>query len=67
MIVQNKDEIAVPLELAAIPTPKEFREAVESLSPEQRRFAQAIASSAASCHHYTRTALLHLSIPCISQ
>ena len=39
-IVQNKAEITVPLELSAIPTPKEFKEAIESLSETQRQFAQ---------------------------
>ena len=41
MIVQNKDDFKLPLLLDEIPTPKEFRKAVESLSPEQRRFAKA--------------------------
>merc|ERR1719428_1503355 len=40
-IVQNKDELSIPLELSTIPTPKEFRDAIESLSPEQQRFAKA--------------------------
>ena len=41
MIVQNKDDFKLPLLLDEIPTPKEFRDAIESLSPEQRRFAEA--------------------------
>jgi hypothetical protein len=41
MIVQNKDEIIIPLDLEQIPTPKQFRDAIESLSPEQQRFAKA--------------------------
>jgi hypothetical protein len=41
MIVQNKDEIHIPLSLEQIPTPKAFRDAIESLSPEQQRFAKA--------------------------
>jgi hypothetical protein len=41
MIVQNKDEITIPLDLEQIPTPKQFRDAIESLSPEQQRFAKA--------------------------
>jgi hypothetical protein len=41
MIVQNKDEIYIPLSLEQIPTPKAFRDAIESLSPEQQRFARA--------------------------
>jgi hypothetical protein len=40
VIVQNKDELTIPLTLSAIPTPKAFREAVESLSPKQREFAK---------------------------
>eukprot|EP00754_Rhynchopus_humris_P033535 Rhum_TRINITY_DN15470_c7_g12::Rhum_TRINITY_DN15470_c7_g12_i2::g.158711::m.158711 len=41
MIVQNKDDFKLPLLLDEIPTPKEFRDAIESLSPEQQRFAKA--------------------------
>jgi hypothetical protein len=41
MIVQNKDEITIPLDLEQISTPKQFRDAIESLSPEQQRFAKA--------------------------
>ncbi len=41
IIVQNKDELLLPLLLETIPTPKEFRDAIESLSPEQQRFAKA--------------------------
>jgi len=40
-IVQNKDELTIPLELSTIPTPKEFRDAIQSLSPEQQQFAKA--------------------------
>ncbi len=40
-IVQNKDRMVIPLLLETIPTPKEFRDAIESLSPEQQRFAKA--------------------------
>lgn len=40
-IVQNKDELSIPLEVSTIPTPKEFKDAIESLSPEQQRFAKA--------------------------
>jgi hypothetical protein len=43
-IVQNKDELKIPLDLSTIPTPKEFKNAIESLSPEQRAFAKAIRS-----------------------
>ena len=40
MIVQNKDEFELPLDLETIPTPKEFRDAIESLSPEQQEFCK---------------------------
>jgi hypothetical protein len=40
-MVQNRDEVCVPLEAAALPTPKAFRDAIASLSPEQQRFAKA--------------------------
>ena len=36
IIVQNKDELTLPLELETIPAPQEFRDAIESLSPEQQ-------------------------------
>jgi hypothetical protein len=41
IIVDNKDLVKIPLMLEQIPTPKEFRDAIESLSPEQQRFARA--------------------------
>lgn len=41
VILQNKDLVKIPLLLEQIPTPKEFRDAIESLSPEQQRFARA--------------------------
>lgn len=41
IIIQNKDDVLVPLLLEQIPTPKEFRDSIESLSPEQQRFAKA--------------------------
>jgi hypothetical protein len=44
MIVQNKDEIVIPLELETIPSAKEFKDAISSLSPEQQRFAKAFRS-----------------------
>lgn len=44
MIVQNKDDITIPLNLETIPTPKEFGDAIASLSPEQQRFARAFRS-----------------------
>jgi len=40
-IVQNKDELTIPLNLSTIPTPKEFKDAIESLSPEMQSFAKA--------------------------
>ncbi|CAE7258025.1 unnamed protein product [Symbiodinium necroappetens] len=40
-IVQNKDELTIPLELSVIPTPKEFKDAIASLSPSQQAFAKA--------------------------
>jgi len=41
-VVQNQDELAIPLQLATIPTPQEFHDAIESLSPEMQGFAKAI-------------------------
>jgi len=43
-IVQNKDELQIPLDMSTIPTPKEFKDAIESLSPEQQNFAKAFRS-----------------------
>jgi len=40
-IVQNKDELTIPLDMSTIPTPKEFKDAIASLSPEQQQFAKA--------------------------
>ena len=40
LIVQNKDEVTLPLLLETLPTPKAFRDAIASLSPEQQRFAR---------------------------
>eukprot|EP00474_Spongospora_subterranea_P010859 CRZ11317.1 hypothetical protein [Spongospora subterranea] len=44
IIVQNKDEVVIPLLSEQIPSAKEFRDAIESLSPEQQRFAKAMRS-----------------------
>eukprot|EP01050_Picozoa_sp_SAG11_P010596 SAG11_NODE_1070_length_5978_cov_2.893689_4_plen_680_part_00 len=44
VILQNKDCVRIPLLLEQIPTAKEFRRAVESLSPEMRAFASSIRS-----------------------
>jgi len=41
LIIQNKDDLRVPLLLENLPTPQQFADAIESLSPEQQRFAKA--------------------------
>lgn len=41
IIIQNKDELLIPLLLNELPTAKEFKDAIRSLSPDQRRFAEA--------------------------
>ena len=41
LIIQNKDELTIPLLLETIPAPQEFRDAIESLSPEQQAFCKA--------------------------
>ncbi|KAL3793709.1 hypothetical protein ACHAW5_008056 [Stephanodiscus triporus] len=41
VIVRNKDEVIISLLLDELPTAKEFKDAVKSLSPEQQRFARA--------------------------
>ena len=41
IILQNKDEVSIPLLLEEIPSAKEFKDAIKSLSPEQQRFAKA--------------------------
>jgi len=43
-LLQNQDELLVPLTLETLPTPKEFQDAIVSLSPEQQRFAKSIRS-----------------------
>jgi hypothetical protein len=43
-IVQNKDLMTIPLLIESIPTPKQFRDAIASLSPEQQAFAKAYRS-----------------------
>jgi len=40
IILQNKDEILIPLLLEEIPSSKEFKDAISSLSPEQQKFAK---------------------------
>ena len=42
IILQNKDELLLPLLLEQMPTPKEFKDSIASLSPEQRRFVSAV-------------------------
>jgi hypothetical protein len=44
IVIQNKDELKIPLMLETVPTPKEFRDAIESLSPEQQEFCKAYRS-----------------------
>jgi len=41
LIIRNKDDLQIPLVLETIPTPKEFKDAIESMSPEQQRFCKA--------------------------
>ncbi|CAM9738306.1 unnamed protein product [Chrysoparadoxa australica] len=41
IVVKDKDEVVLPLLLDPLPTPKEFKDAIASLSPEQQRFAKA--------------------------
>jgi len=44
IIIKNKDELKIPLMFEQIPTPKQFNDAIESLSPEQQNFAKAFRS-----------------------
>ena len=44
IILQNKDEILIPLLMDEMPSAKEFKDAISSLSPEQKRFAKAFRS-----------------------
>ena len=41
IIVKDKDDLMIPLLLETMPSPKAFRDAVESMSPEQQRFCKA--------------------------
>jgi hypothetical protein len=41
IVIANKDDLTIPLTLETVPTPKEFRDAIESLSPEQQAFCKA--------------------------
>jgi len=40
IILQNKDELLIPLLLKELPTAKEFKDAIASLSPDQQRFTK---------------------------
>lgn len=44
IILQNKDELLIPLLLDEMPSAREFKDAISSLSPEQQRFAKAFRS-----------------------
>jgi len=41
IILQNKDELTIPLTSAVLPSAKEFKDSIQSLSPEQQEFAKA--------------------------
>lgn len=41
IILQNKDEVAIPLIMNTLPSAKEFKDAISSLSPKQQEFASA--------------------------
>jgi ubiquitin len=40
IIIKNKDELQLAMRIEQIPTPKEFKDAIESLSPTMQRFAK---------------------------
>jgi hypothetical protein len=44
IILQNKDEVIIPLLLNDLPSAREFKDAIQSLSPEQRQFAESFRS-----------------------
>ena len=44
IILQNKDELLIPLLTNVLPSAKEFKDAIASLSPEQQEFAKAFRS-----------------------
>eukprot|EP00980_Cylindrotheca_fusiformis_P021693 scaffold8535_cov132-Cylindrotheca_fusiformis.AAC.1 len=44
IILQNKDEVIIDLLLEELPSAKEFKDAIQSLSPEQQRFAKSFRS-----------------------
>ncbi len=41
IILQNQDDLTIPLMPETLPSAKEFKDAIQSLSPEQQRFAKA--------------------------
>ena len=41
IILQNKDEVIIPLLTEVLPSAKEFKDAIASMSPEQQEFARA--------------------------
>ena len=44
ILLENKDYLKIPIFLEQLPTPKEFKDAIKSLSPEQQSFAKAYRS-----------------------
>lgn len=44
IIIKDKDDVKIPLLMETIPTPKEFADAISSMSPEQQRFCKAFRS-----------------------
>lgn len=40
IVLQNKDEVLIPLLLNELPTAKELKDAISSMSPEQQRSAK---------------------------
>jgi hypothetical protein len=44
IILQNKDEVIIELLLEELPSAKEFKDAIQSLSPEQQSFAKSFRS-----------------------
>jgi len=44
IILQNKDEVLIPLLTTTLPSAKDFRDSIASLSPEQQSFAKAFRS-----------------------
>jgi len=42
LLIRDKDDLDIPLTLETIPTQREFRDAIESLSPEQQDFCKSL-------------------------